>query len=175
MIGKILLAVDGSQHSLSATDMAAELADKLNAELFIVHVLMHGRPPAELLRMAEVEHLVEKAHAVAFPSVPYVPENRHAMMLGSSDEAGTARAITALGEQIVDRAKVRCLELGVRKVTTMTEMGDYADEILEAARTRSVDMIVIGSRGLGAIKSTVLGSVSQKVLHHAQCAVLTVR
>lgn len=175
MIGKILLAVDGSQHSLSATDMAAELADKLNAELFIVHVLMHGRPSAELLRMAEVEHLVEKAHAVAFPSVPYVPENRYAMMLGSSDEAGTARVITAIGEQIVDRAKVRSVEKGARRVKTMTVMGDNAEEILEAARRHSADMIVIGSRGLGTIKSTVLGSVSQKVLHHAHCAVLTVR
>jgi len=53
--------------------------------------------------------------------------------------------------------------------------GDYAEEILNAAKEFDADMIVIGSRGLGLLKSTVLGSVSQKVLHHASCSVVTVR
>jgi nucleotide-binding universal stress UspA family protein len=175
MIGKILLAVDGSLNSHRATELAGELANKLDADLFIVHVLMNGRPSAELARMAEVEHLVEQSHAVAYPSVPYVPESQFEILGATSDEAGHARLISALGDQIVARAKVQSHELGAPRIKTSTHTGDYADEILKAARTNAADMIVIGSRGLGVIKSAVLGSVSQKVLHHADCSVLTVR
>ena len=51
MIEKILLAVDGSQNAQRAINVAAELAEKLNAELSIVHVLMHDRPSEELVRV----------------------------------------------------------------------------------------------------------------------------
>ena len=69
MIDRILLAVDGSQNAERATDLAAELATKLTAELFIVHVLMHGRPTEELVHMAEVEQLVKEAGKVYKTSI----------------------------------------------------------------------------------------------------------
>jgi nucleotide-binding universal stress UspA family protein len=52
--------------------------------------------------------------------------------------------------------------------------GDAAEEILRLARSRDVDLIVIGSRGLGAVKSAILGSVSKRVLHEAERPVLVV-
>lgn len=176
MINKILLAVDGSQHAQSATDLAAELAGKLGAELLIVHVLMHGRPSAELVRMAEAEHIVQAAHTAAIPDATYI-RGSHLEALGTNekDKAKFARIIAALGDEIVARAKASSLESGARSVETLVHSGDYAEEILDVADTHSADMIVIGSRGLGRIKSTVLGSVSQKVLHHASCAVVIVR
>ena len=54
MIEKTLLAYDGSENSRRALRVAAELSSKLKAELCIVHVLMHGRPSKELVRIAEV-------------------------------------------------------------------------------------------------------------------------
>ncbi|MDA9979804.1 universal stress protein, partial [Yoonia sp.] len=53
--------------------------------------------------------------------------------------------------------------------------GDFADEILEVAEEQNVDMIVIGSRGLGKFREAILGSVSQKVLHHAKQTVVIVK
>ena len=53
--------------------------------------------------------------------------------------------------------------------------GDPAEAIIEVARTRTSDVIVMGSRGLGRLAGLVLGSTSQKVVSHAPCPVLIVR
>lgn len=52
---------------------------------------------------------------------------------------------------------------------------DPAHEIVEEARSADVDLIVVGSRGLGAIASAVLGSVSRSVVRHADRPVLVAR
>ena len=53
--------------------------------------------------------------------------------------------------------------------------GDPAERILALARSRDVDLIVIGPRGLGAVASVILGSVSKRVLHDADRPVLVVK
>jgi nucleotide-binding universal stress UspA family protein len=53
--------------------------------------------------------------------------------------------------------------------------GDPSDRIVELAGSRDADVIVIGSRGFGAVKSVLLGSVSKRVLHDADRPVLVVR
>ena len=53
--------------------------------------------------------------------------------------------------------------------------GDTVEAILEFARARDVDLIVVGSRGLGAVKSLVLGSVSNAILHRADRPVLVAK
>jgi nucleotide-binding universal stress UspA family protein len=62
-------------------------------------------------------------------------------------------------------------EMGVQAEAEVLE-GDPADRILELARMRDVDLIVVGSRGLGPIAGTLLGSVSREVLQHADRPVL---
>lgn len=53
--------------------------------------------------------------------------------------------------------------------------GPPAEAILRVAEVRQVDLIVMGTRGLGQLSGLLLGSQSQKVLTHAQCPVLLVR
>ncbi len=59
--------------------------------------------------------------------------------------------------------------------TLKVAIGDPAAEIIEVAEKEKADLIVIGSRGLGTIKGVFLGSVSQKVTHHAKCPVMIVK
>jgi len=54
-------------------------------------------------------------------------------------------------------------------------VGDPADMILDEAKVRDADLIVVGSRGLNAAQRFLLGSVSPKVVSHAHCPVLIVR
>jgi nucleotide-binding universal stress UspA family protein len=51
------------------------------------------------------------------------------------------------------------------------EVGDPADLILAAAEAQGSDLIIMGSRGLNRVRRFLLGSVSNKVVHHARCAV----
>lgn len=53
--------------------------------------------------------------------------------------------------------------------------GVPAEEILKTARSENVDLIVIGSRGLTEVRAFLLGSVSDKVSHHAKCPTLLVK
>lgn len=175
MIDKILLAFDGSDNAYRALDLTADLADKYEASLLIVHVLMHGRPSREMARMAEVEHLVSEAHSRLYPDLDYVAGQYFEHVETTSDPDRTAQIIDAVGEQLLARAKERCAEVGVIDVKTALRNGDYADEILDAADDYAADLVVVGSRGLGAIRGTVLGSVSQKVLHHVKTNVLAVK
>ncbi len=60
-------------------------------------------------------------------------------------------------------------------VNTKLKKGHPADEILKEAENGDYDLIVMGSRGLGAFSRTILGSVSNKVLNHAKTNVLIVK
>ena len=53
--------------------------------------------------------------------------------------------------------------------------GDPAESIIEAAAAESVDLIVIGNRGLAGMGRALIGSVSDEVVRHAPCPVLVVR
>jgi nucleotide-binding universal stress UspA family protein len=53
--------------------------------------------------------------------------------------------------------------------------GPAAEAILKVVDARGVDLVVMGTRGLGGLKGTLLGSQSQKVIRHAPCAVMVVK
>jgi len=54
-------------------------------------------------------------------------------------------------------------------------VGHPPTEIVEAASKPDVDLVVVGARGLGPLGRLVLGSVSDRVVHHAPCPVLVVK
>jgi nucleotide-binding universal stress UspA family protein len=60
-------------------------------------------------------------------------------------------------------------------IDTLIRQGYPADEIVQIAEDLGVGLIVVGSRGWGEVRSILLGSVSERVLHLAHCPVLVVR
>jgi nucleotide-binding universal stress UspA family protein len=59
--------------------------------------------------------------------------------------------------------------------TLAPRTGDPATAILDVAEREGADLIVMGTRGLGTAERWLIGSVSDKVLHHAHCSVLVAR
>jgi nucleotide-binding universal stress UspA family protein len=78
------------------------------------------------------------------------------------------------GRLALEEATALALEAGVT-VSTELLTGDPVDEIVAHADSIDADLIVVGSRGHGALTTVVLGSVSQGVLHEARRPVLVVR
>ena len=75
-------------------------------------------------------------------------------------------------------AGLECLqtikEAGVN-VETYSRQGDPADAILDVAEEKNADLIVVGNKGMTGAKRFLLGSVPNKVSHHAPCSVMIIR
>jgi nucleotide-binding universal stress UspA family protein len=90
--------------------------------------------------------------------------------------AGTAivRELEAEGKSILAKG-VETVKAQVLPVEARLRQGVPAEELLRAAVDEKADLIVLGSRGLSQVKAFLLGSVSDKVSHHAKCPTLIVR
>lgn len=147
MFKSILIPVDGSENAQKALSVACQLARQEDgATLYLVHI------PEEL---SHETTLVWGIGAIAIEA--------------SRDER------ESVGQQVVSRAAEAARAQGVDSVETIIGRGDPARTILSEARKRSVDAIVMGSRGLSDLQGFVVGSVSHKVAHAAECSVITVR
>lgn len=146
MISKILVPVDGSKQSDKALEFACSLAEKYDASLHI-------------------QHTVETTL------------HEHAMFLGSAGFALELNDddIQKAGQKIMDAASKIVDTQHCKSVVTEITHGSPAENILQRAKDNDIDMIVMGSRGLSDLGGLLLGSVSHKVSHLAECSCVTVR
>jgi nucleotide-binding universal stress UspA family protein len=80
----------------------------------------------------------------------------------------------AEGEATLREAAAEAEAAGVA-VRTYAREGDAADAILDVAEERGADLVVVGNKGMTGAKRFLLGSVPNKVSHHAPCSVLIIR
>jgi nucleotide-binding universal stress UspA family protein len=95
-----------------------------------------------------------------YPIVMPVDESARVNALEAATEAAEKTAAELSGDEPVS-------------VTVRAVSGFAADELIRASR--DVDLLVVGDRGHGGFVSLLLGSVSSKVVHHAECPVVVVR
>jgi nucleotide-binding universal stress UspA family protein len=151
MTGKVVVAIDGSDHAWKALDLAADIAKQRGAQLIVLHVVPYEPMPEALRVFAEAEHIP----------------------LG--EEEGRYHYARTLGDQLTRAAEARARDRGLTQVLGRTVEGKPADQILEIADGQHADMIVMGSRGLSDATALFLGSVSHKVANHAACTCVTVK
>lgn len=140
MFENILLAVDGSEHSLNAARTASTLANAMRSTTLRI--------------------------VVVYDPVP--------SYLGEPNMQNAIHARISEAEEIIQKA-LQALGSVSAEVHTDKIAGNPAEAIIEIARNRKNDLIIMGSRGLGTLAGLVLGSTSQKVVSLAPCPVLIVR
>lgn len=140
MKNRIVVGIDGSDHSLEALKEAVRLAEAYQSKLFLVNV----QPSYNFF------------HTKMFINDELIKEYQREMF-----EEATKLAADFMQAQKVD------YELILR-------IGDPTQQICKLAKELSSQYIVIGSRGIGLIKGTVLGSVSNGVLHESRVPVLII-
>jgi nucleotide-binding universal stress UspA family protein len=79
------------------------------------------------------------------------------------------------GKEIIEEAERNTKKRGVKEVQSSVVSGDPASGIIRFAKSEGIDLIVMGSRGLTGIKEFLLGSVSHRVCHLADCTVTIVK
>ena len=93
------------------------------------------------------------------------------------DSATTFELIDELktkAEKMLEECKIQATKSGV-PIEIMVTQGDPSQVIIEIAKTKRYDLIIMGTRGKSAFQELLIGSVSQKVMHHASCPVMVVR
>lgn len=136
---KILLAVDGSDHSYEAVRAITHLSRA--DSLAVLHVLDVPKP--------------------AYPNM--IPEVSRELY---RDLETTMKAD---GERLLERVR-SLLPLDSGPITTQLVVGSPSEVIAATTESSGTDLVVMGARGLGAIKERFLGSVSHRVLTTAPCA-----
>jgi len=146
MFASILVGTDGSDTASTAVRYAIDLARQLSARLQIVSA--YEPVTDQRLRNEQVD----------------VPSD----MQWTVNPRGDVLELLRAAEQEAHAA-------GVAEVETYARQGDAADAILDVAEEQRSDLIVVGNKGMTGAKRFLLGSVPNKVSHHAPCSVLIVR
>ena len=79
-----------------------------------------------------------------------------------------------IAKEIVEETS-KCFENSDVKLKLITRIGDPAHTILEIADEENCDLIIMSTHGMKAVKRFLLGSVTNKIVHHAEIPVLVVR
>ena len=145
LFGRIVVGTDGSDTAGEAVRQATELAQMTEARLDIVSAF--EPVPAQRLREEGSE---------APGDVQYTIGPREDVNLILENACGGAK------------------QAGV-EVQTHARQGDPADAILDVAEEINADLVVVGNKGMTGARRFLLGSVPNKVSHHAPCSVIIVR
>ena len=146
MFNRIVVGTDGSDTASVAVEHAIGLAKATGATLEVVTAY---EPPA---------------------SEGISPEERVEVPGDVQYELGPRQEVNL----VLDRAAGQANRAGVEAHTHARE-GDPADALLDVAEETRADLLIVGNKGMTGAKRFLLGSVPNKVSHHAPCGVYIVR
>jgi nucleotide-binding universal stress UspA family protein len=145
LFSRIVVGTDGSETAAEAVRQAVELAKLSGAALDIVSA--YEPVPQDRLREEGGDIPADVAHAVG------PREDVNQVLEAAAGEANKADI----------------------EVETHAREGDPADAILDVAEEQKADLVVVGNKGMTGARRFLLGSVPNKISHHAPCGVYIVR
>ncbi len=149
LISKILIPHDGSEYADKALFWALDIAEKYSAKAEVINVI----PLSGLFSTGM--YPLETGAPLFEPSLQRSRDAAHRMVAGVLEKARFSKPSIAVSSKILE--------------------GKPAEKIVEAAKEGRFDLIVMGSRGLGAVREFFLGSVTGRVVNTATCPVVIVK
>jgi nucleotide-binding universal stress UspA family protein len=144
-VKQILVATDGSEGSDRAVDFAANLAKTYGATLLIINIRGGYGLPVALLRQ-----------------------------FSNADGAWLGELLTSMSAEVLQSARDRALKIGAPMIVLESRGGKIAQSIIDFAKEKHADVIVVGKQGSGRVAKLLLGSVPQKLLSLATCVMVVV-
>ncbi len=145
MFRSIVVGTDGSETAKQAVKHAIDLARSVGGSLKLVSA--YEPVPDQRLRQERGEVPKDVEWAVN-------PREDVEATLGDAEDEAKAAGV---------------------EVQTFSRRGDPSDAILDVAEEENADLIIVGNKGMTGAKRFLLGSVPNKVSHHAPCSVLIIR
>ncbi len=144
-MNRVLVATDGSEAADRAVDYAAGLAKREGADLLIANVIGgYGLPDKAMLRLTQ------------------------------SEQVWLKELLESLSTETLTKARERAHAAGAARIQLESRSGNVAQSVIEIAKEKAADVIVVGKRGAGPVARLLLGSVSHKLLGLAPMPVIVV-
>ena len=142
---RILVATDGSEAADRAVDYAAGLAKREGADLLIVNVVGgYGLPQKAMMRLTQ------------------------------SEQVWLKELLESLSAETLTKARERARTAGADQIQLESRAGDVAQSVIDIAKEKAVNVIVVGKRGAGLVERLLLGSVSHKLVNLSPLPVIVV-
>lgn len=155
MIKKILVGIDDSEHAKRTLERARDLQKKYDSELFIFHSIEHKMVPK----------------SISLPRIPFGPASVY--RIPKLDYEKLRQEYVKKGQEILGKAKKKFAENDPRVKTKL--ITDMTPEDYAVTQSKKFDLILLGKKGDHQIIEKVFGTVAEKVMHDAECAVMIVK
>ena len=140
---KVMIAIDYGPTAQTVAEAGFKLAKSMEAEIILLHVIS------------------DPMYYATRDFAPIMGFNGYADM--SPIQLDSAETLKKASLDFLDRTKEH---LGDTSIKTIVEKGDFADNILKAAKKSEADIIVMGSHSRKWLENILMGSVTENVLHH---------
>ncbi len=173
MIYRVLVAVDGTEASNTALEIACALADNYEAALGLLTVTAPGEVTDDLLEGARIEGVIPEGSSYStFYDSNYgtyvTSSNFREMERGQRAQ----RIATMIASEVVKDAETYSSDKPFRAIKTFIRSGDPAKAILKCAEENDADIIIMGHDQQGRVESLFKNSVASDVQRGAKCPVL---
>jgi nucleotide-binding universal stress UspA family protein len=139
---KILIALDYDPAAQKVAEVGYSLAQAMKAEVTLIHVV------SDFSYYSSIEH-------APMGFIGYIDTH--------PNELDIIESLKNVGQDFLDKSK---LHLADNTIKTIVTDGDFATSILATAKELDINVIVMGSHGRKWLQAIIMGSVTEKVLHH---------